>query len=219
VLDDDESVGEVALEIWPASGSFDGRTRTLAKSLAAQAAIALENARLHNIVQRQAITDELTELANRRHFTETLDTELRRAERFGEPLGLVFADLDDFKRINDRHGHQVGDRVLRAFADCLRQRVRVIDMAARLGGEEFAVLLVETDLAGATALAESLRETVSALEVPVGDSECVTLTASFGVAAYPEARTPEDLLAAADAGLYRAKREGKNRVGSDRTFD
>jgi diguanylate cyclase (GGDEF)-like protein len=219
VLDDDESVGEVALEIWPASGSFDGRTRTLAKSLAAQAAIALENARLHNIVQRQAITDELTELANRRHFTETLDTELRRAERFGEPLGLVFADLDDFKQVNDRHGHQFGDRVLRAFADCLRQRVRVIDIVARLGGEEFAVLLVETDLAGATALAESLREAVSILEVPVGDSECVTLTASFGVAAYPEARTPQDLLAAADAGLYRAKREGKNRVSIDPGLD
>jgi diguanylate cyclase (GGDEF)-like protein len=219
VLDDDESVGEVALEIWPAGGSFDGRTRTLAKSLAAQAAIALENARLHSIVQRQAITDELTELANRRHFTETLDTELRRAERFGEPLGLVFADLDDFKHVNDRYGHQAGDRVLRAFGDCLRKRVRVIDIAARLGGEEFAVLLVETDLAGATALAESLREAVSSLDVPVGEKETLALTASFGVAAYPEARTSEELLAAADAGLYRAKREGKNRVRSDQTFD
>ena len=215
VLGEDESVGEIALEIWPASGSFDARTRTLARSLAGQAAIALENARLHAIVQRQATTDELTELANRRRFAETLDTELRRAERFGEPLGLVFADLDDFKRVNDRHGHQVGDQVLRAFADCLRKRVRVIDVAARLGGEEFAVLLVETDLAGAAALAESLREAVSTLEVPVPGAEPVRLTASFGVAAYPEARTPDDLLAAADAGLYRAKREGKNRVRSD----
>jgi diguanylate cyclase (GGDEF)-like protein len=215
VLDDDESVGEIVLEIWPASGSFDGRTRTLAKSLAAQAAIALENARLHSIVQRQAITDELTELANRRRFMETLDTELRRAERFGEPLGLVFGDLDDFKRINDRHGHQVGDQVLRAFADCLRKRVRVIDIAARLGGEEFAVLLVETDLAGAHALAESLRDEAATLEIPVAGGDAITITASFGVAAYPEARTPEELLAAADAGLYRAKREGKNRVRSD----
>lgn len=215
VLDEDESVGEIALEIWPASGSFDARTRTLAKSLAAQAAIALENARLHTIVQRQAITDELTELANRRRFTETVDTELRRAERFGEPLGLVFADLDDFKRINDRHGHQVGDQVLRAFADCLRNRVRMIDVAARLGGEEFAVLLVETDLAGTHALAESLREAAADLEVPVAGGDPITITASFGVASYPEARTPEELLAAADAGLYRAKREGKNRVRSD----
>ena len=218
VLDDDDSAGETVLEIWPETGSFDGRTRTLAKSLVAQAAIALENARLHTIVQRQAITDELTELANRRRFTETLDTELRRAERFGEPLGLVFADLDDFKRVNDRHGHQVGDRVLRAVADCLRKRVRVIDVAARIGGEEFAVLLVETDLDGALALAESLREAVSTLEVPVDGTASVALTASFGVAAYPQVGTPEELLAAADAALYQAKREGKNRVRSDPTF-
>jgi diguanylate cyclase (GGDEF)-like protein len=215
VLDEDASVGEIALEIWPASGSFDARTRTLARSLAAQASIALENARLHAIVQRQATTDELTELANRRRFAETLDTELRRAERFGESLALVLADLDDFKRVNDRHGHQVGDQVLRAFADCLRKRVRVIDVAARLGGEEFAVLLVETDLAGAAALAESLREAVAALEVPVPSGDPVRLTASFGVAAHPQARTADDLLAAADSGLYRAKREGKNRVSSD----
>jgi diguanylate cyclase (GGDEF)-like protein len=218
VLDDDESAGETVLEIWPESGSFDGRTRTLAKSLAAQAAIALENARLHSIVQRQAITDELTDLANRRRFTETLDTELRRAERFGEPLALVFADLDDFKHVNDRYGHQIGDRVLRAFADCLKKRVRVIDVAARLGGEEFAVLLVETDLTGGLALAESLREAVSTLEVPVGNTDSVTVTASFGVASYPEARTAEDLMAAADAALYQAKREGKNRVRSDPAF-
>jgi len=218
VLDDDQSVGEIALEIWPETGSFDGRTRTLAKSLAAQAAIALENARLHTIVQRQAITDELTDLANRRRFTDTLDTELRRAERFGEPLGVVFADLDDFKLINDRYGHQVGDRVLRAFADCLKKRVRVIDVAARLGGEEFAVLLVETDHAGALALAESLREAVEALAIPGGPREPVRLTASFGVASYPQARSPEELLAAADAALYQAKREGKNRVRSDPTL-
>jgi diguanylate cyclase (GGDEF)-like protein len=219
VLDDDEQTGRTVLEIWPQTGSFDGRTRTLAKSLAAQAAIALENARLHSIVQRQAITDELTELANRRRFTETLDTELRRAERFGEPLGLVLIDLDDFKLVNDRYGHQVGDQVLRAFADCLRKRIRVIDVAARIGGEEFAVLLVETDLPGALALAESLRNAVSALEVPVSETETVRLTASFGVAVYPQARTADELLAAADAGLYQAKREGKNSIRSNPAYD
>jgi diguanylate cyclase (GGDEF)-like protein len=215
VLGSDESDGETALQIWPEGRSFDGRTRSLAQSLAAQAAIALDNARLHTIVQRQAITDELTELANRRRFMDTLETELRRAERFDEPLGLVFADLDDFKRVNDRHGHQVGDRVLRAFAGVLRGRVRTIDVAARLGGEEFAVLLVETDLRGAEALAESLRAAVAELEVPAGRGEPIRLTASFGVASYPESRTADDLLAAADLALYRAKREGKNRVRSE----
>jgi len=208
----DDATDEVALQLWPAAGGFGERTRTLAQSLAAQAAIALENARLHDIVQRQAITDELTQLANRRYFMEKLDTELRRAERFDEPLALVFADLDDFKRVNDRHGHHVGDDVLRAFAEVLRGRIRAIDVAARLGGEEFAILLLETDLNGAEALAESLRSAVAALEVRVPGATPVRLTASFGVADYPQTRTADELLAAADLALYRAKREGKNRV-------
>jgi diguanylate cyclase (GGDEF)-like protein len=214
VLGEDEEAGETILQIWPEGRSFDGKTRSLARSLAAQAAIALDNARLHTIVQRQAVTDELTDLANRRRFMETLDTELRRAERFGEPLALVFADLDDFKRVNDRHGHQVGDDVLRAFADVLRKRVRAIDVAARLGGEEFAVLLVGTDLQGARALAESLREAVAGLEVPSRRGS-VRITASFGVTAHSRAETAEELLAAADLALYRAKREGKDRVRSE----
>jgi diguanylate cyclase (GGDEF)-like protein len=208
----EEGTEEIALQLWPAAGGFDERTRALAQSLAAQAAIALENARLHGIVQRQAITDELTELANRRYFMETLETELRRAERFDEPLALVFADLDDFKRVNDRFGHHVGDQVLRAFADVVRKRLRSIDLAARLGGEEFAVLLLETDLKGAEALAESLRSAVAALEVRIVGGPAVGVTASFGVAAYPQTHDADELMTAADLALYRAKRAGKNRV-------
>jgi diguanylate cyclase (GGDEF)-like protein len=211
-LGGEEATEEIALQLWPSTGGFDQRTRALAQSLAAQAAVALENARLHGIVQRQAITDELTELANRRYFMETLETELRRAERFNEPLALVFADLDDFKRVNDRFGHHVGDDVLRAFAEVVRGRVRAIDLGARLGGEEFAVLLIETDLKGAEALAESLRKAVAELEVRVVDGEPVRVTASFGVAAYPETHSADELMTAADRALYRAKREGKNRV-------
>jgi diguanylate cyclase (GGDEF)-like protein len=207
---------EIALQLWPAAGGFDQRTRALAQSLAAQASIALENARLHGIVQRQAVTDELTELANRRYFMEKLETELRRAERFDEPLALVFADLDDFKRVNDRYGHHVGDEVLRAFADVLRKRVRAIDLGARLGGEEFAVLLIETDLKGAEALAESLRSAVEALEVRIVGGPPVKVTASFGIAAYPQTHDADELMTAADLALYRAKREGKNRVSVGR---
>jgi diguanylate cyclase (GGDEF)-like protein len=211
-LGGEDATEEIALQLWPPGSGFDQRTRALAQTLAAQAAIALENARLHGIVQRQAITDELTELANRRYFMETLETELRRAERFSEALALVFADLDDFKRVNDRFGHNVGDDVLRAFADVVRGRVRTIDLAARLGGEEFAVLLLETDLAGAEQLAESLRMAVSALEVRVPGGESVRVTASFGVASYPETHSADELMNSADRALYRAKREGKNRV-------
>jgi diguanylate cyclase (GGDEF)-like protein len=211
-LGGEDATEEIALQLWPPGSGFDQRTRALAQTLAAQAAIALENARLHGIVQRQAITDELTELANRRYFMETLETELRRAERFNEALALVFADLDDFKRVNDRFGHNVGDDVLRAFADVVRRRVRTIDLAARLGGEEFAVLLLETDLAGAEQLAESLRAAVAELEVRSPGGESVRVTASFGVAAYPETHSADELMNSADRALYRAKREGKNRV-------
>jgi diguanylate cyclase (GGDEF)-like protein len=211
-LGGESSTEEIALHLWPAIGGFEERTRTLAQSLAAQATIALENARLHGIVQRQAITDELTELANRRYFIEKLDTELRRADRFEEPLALVFADLDDFKRVNDVYGHHVGDAVLRAFADVLRGRVRAIDVAARLGGEEFAILLLETDVNGAEALAENLRSAVAGLEVRIVGGPPVRITASFGVSDYPHTRGAEELMAAADLALYRAKREGKNRV-------
>ena len=202
---------DVRLFLYPSAGAFDEGTVALAHSLAAQAAVALENARLHGIVKRQAVTDELTGVANRRSFLETLDNELRRAQRFGSPLGLVFADLDNFKLVNDRYGHQAGDDVLRAFADVVRGRIREIDLAARLGGEEFAVLLPETDAAGARALAESLRAAVAELVIWIGPN-AIRVTASFGVAAYPETDGADELMTAADLALYSAKRQGKNRV-------
>jgi diguanylate cyclase (GGDEF)-like protein len=202
---------EVALVLFPTPRGFDERTVTLAHSLAAQAAVALDNARLHGIVQRQAVTDDLTGLANRRSFQDTLEAELRRAERFGNSLALIFADIDDFKRVNDRFGHGVGDEVLRAFADVLRHRVRSIDQAARLGGEEFAILLPETDAAGAQALAESLRAATSTLSIPVGP-DLVSVTASFGVSAFPPVQSADDLMTSADLALYSAKRRGKDCV-------
>jgi len=204
--------GELMLELTPPRGGFSTETRELAHSLAVQAATAIENARLHTIVQRQAVTDELTELPNRRRFMETLEAEVRRAERFGAPLGLVLFDLDDFKLVNDRHGHQVGDLVLKKTGEVLLERVREVDLAARLGGEEFAVLVPGTDLAGAVSLAESLRQALSeAAGAGAGEAD-VRITASFGVTEHSRERTASDLLAAADGALYRAKDAGKNRV-------
>jgi diguanylate cyclase (GGDEF)-like protein len=207
-----EVAGEdLALILHPVPTGFDERTVELAHSLVAQAAVALDNARLHGIVKRQAVTDELTGLANRRSFRESLDTELQRAERFGSGLALIVADLDDFKNVNDRFGHQAGDEVLRAFAEVLKGRIRGIDLAARLGGEEFAILLPETDAAGAEALAENLRLAVAKLAVPIGSEE-IRVTASFGVAAFPESEGADELMTAADLALYSAKRHGKDRV-------
>jgi diguanylate cyclase (GGDEF)-like protein len=211
---DEEDSGRLLLYP-PRNGSFDDEARELAHWLAAQASIALENERLHRAVKRQAITDELTQLANRRSFAQTLGLEVRRAERFGDPLTLVLADLDDFKSINDSYGHQMGDVVLKAFADVLRANVRDFDVPARYGGEEFAILLPETELAGGEQLARRLLAALSSVRVPGIEGDRAPVTASFGVASFPRARNAEELLAAADRALYQAKREGKNRVARD----
>jgi diguanylate cyclase (GGDEF)-like protein len=193
--------------------SIDAEQVETAASLAAQVVVALENARLHRIVERQAMVDSLTGLANRRSLEETLRAELARASRFGDSVCVVLADLDHFKRINDRFGHAVGDEVLRAFADALRQTVRESDVAGRWGGEEFALVLPGTDAVGGARLAERARAVAAEVcTVTKAGEEATVVTASFGVASYPECDELGELLAAADSALYAAKREGRNRV-------
>ena len=189
---------------------FSERDQELARSLVAQGRIALENARLHNLVQRQAQTDELTDLANRRRFMSALEQEIARTSRFGMPLSLVLFDLDRFKRVNDHCGHQVGDLVLRKTADAVRTRIRGTDLAARIGGEEFAILLPGSDAAGAVTFAEKLRLDIRR-EVVVEGVRWPT-TASFGVAEFHKEMSIETLVGAADRALYQAKAEGRNRV-------
>jgi diguanylate cyclase (GGDEF)-like protein len=192
--------------------AFDDQARELAELLARQGGVALENARLHQVVQLQAVRDELTGLPNRRRAQHVLDEELRRAERLGGSLGFVLADLDDFKAVNDTHGHPIGDAVLVAFAAAIRSAVREIDQAARWGGEEFAILLPGTDTAGAAIVAERIRRAFASCPIMSGRGEPLFVTASFGAAAYPDVPSKDQLVAAADATLYAAKRSGKNRV-------
>ena len=149
--------GEIRLVVDPPEGGFSPESSALAEWLASQASIALENARLHQVVRAQAVTDELTGLVNRRRFVEALESEISRASRLDVPLSLLFADLDDFKRVNDCCGHPAGDEALRTFAQLLRAELRGIDTAARMGGEEFAVILPGTRLDGAMAVAERIR--------------------------------------------------------------
>lgn len=189
---------------------FAGDALNVAEALVAQGRIALENAHLQTVVRRQAVTDELTDLANRRRFMEVLHQEVARAARFEQPLALVLFDLDYFKQINDQYGHQVGDEVLRATAAVIRGRVRETDLPARVGGEEFGVILSGTDVNGATALAENLRIDLTQLVDVLGPDSPVT--ASFGVAEIGRGGSAEFLIGSADRALYRAKALGRNRV-------
>jgi diguanylate cyclase (GGDEF)-like protein len=190
--------------------SFSKEQRMNAASLAAHAVVALENARLHGMVERQALVDGLTGLANRRAASDALHAEAARAGRLETPLSVVLADLDGFKEVNDEHGHAVGDAVLRAFAEVLRDTLRESDLAGRWGGEEFLLLLPGADREGAAQLAERVRVGLAARRIPSAPE--LRVTASFGVAEYAGETNTEQLVAAADDALYRAKRGGKDRV-------
>jgi diguanylate cyclase (GGDEF)-like protein len=193
---------------------FSHAEEKLLEYLAAQTVVSVENTDLHQTVQRQAVTDELTGLWNVRQLHDVIDHELERARRFQTSLGLMMLDIDDFKQVNDGYGHQQGDQVLSAVARVLRDFSRDIDTPARYGGEEMAVVLPQTESEGAEQLAERMREAIENLRVPLVDgSGQLRVTASFGVASIPDsASEKESLIGAADAALYRAKRLGKNRV-------
>ena len=205
-----ESYGTLVL----AGPEFSIQDLETAALLVGHAAVALENARLHRMVEQQALVDGLTGLPNRRQAEDTLSAALARVERGGGSVALVFADLDAFKDVNDAHGHPAGDAVLCEFAQVLGESVREGDLAARWGGEEFAVILPDTDAAGAAAFAERTRRALEDRPLPTPSGMPLRLTASFGVATYPPAASQRELVAHADAALYDAKRAGKNRVAT-----
>jgi diguanylate cyclase (GGDEF)-like protein len=191
---------------------FSEDDRQLVRSLAAQAALALENVALHVQVSRQAITDELTGLANHGRFQELLGLEVEQVRRYHYPVGLIMVDIDNFKSVNDTYGHQQGDLVLKRVARVLTDSSREVDHPARYGGEELAVILPHTDLEGSYAIAERIRTAVESLRIPRSDGQgTLRITASLGVAASSEGGK-DALIAEADAALYEAKRRGKNRT-------
>jgi diguanylate cyclase (GGDEF)-like protein len=192
--------------------AFTDAERELVASLARQTGLSLENVDLHEQVQRQAVTDELTGLCNHGRFQQTIAAEAAASRRFDQPLGLLMLDVDDFKRVNDTYGHQQGDLVLREVAAVLQDCSREVDEPARYGGEELAVALQQTDLDGAEAIAERVRTAVETLAIPRLDGRgTIRVTVSCGVAASADG-DPIALVAAADAALYAAKRAGKNRT-------
>jgi diguanylate cyclase (GGDEF)-like protein len=195
--------------------AFTHGERELFAYLTNQASVSVENVDLHETVQRQAVTDELTGLFNHRRFQEVMSVEVERARRYGQEMGLIMLDIDNFKQVNDTYGHLQGDLVLREVARVLRQSSREIDEPARYGGEEMAVALPQTDLEGAYQFAERVRHAVEDLALPLPSGEgTLKVTASFGVASLATAEHADKgaLVAAADRALYEAKRAGKNRT-------
>lgn len=158
-----------------------------------------------------SLLDSLTNLYNRRHLDQRLEEEVARANRYGGPLTCLMLDIDRFKSVNDRYGHQEGDAVLRMVANVLRQATRISDVVGRYGGEEFTILAPETDLAAGAVLAERIRSSVAAQEVLL-DGEKVRVTISIGLAQHVRRDTGADLIAAADGALYAAKAAGRDRV-------
>jgi diguanylate cyclase (GGDEF)-like protein len=168
--------------------------------------------RLRDRVTRDAMVDGLTGLYNRRAFMGRLAEAVAAASRHGTDLSLLMLDADHFKRVNDQYGHQAGDRVLQFIAETVRRNLRESDSAGRYGGEEFAVVLPHTPVAGAQIVAERIRAFCAASGIPVPGGS-VTVTVSVGAAALRTGcRRSEDLIAAADAAMYEAKRAGRNRV-------
>lgn len=208
---DGRSLGAIAVE-----GDEEAQLTSVEGSLllllASVASVGLESVRQFEEVTARAVTDELTGLPNRRMFDERLKQHLAECDRLDQVLSLILCDVDHFKRVNDEHGHKAGDLVLTAIARAMAHGIRNIDICARYGGEELAILLPQTPIEQAREVAERLRHTVEKLRVPV-QGGFISVTASFGVACYPMTGAGQDtLFAAADRALYAAKNDGRNRV-------
>lgn len=166
-----------------------------------------------HLSMQMATTDAVTGLYNRHYLTSHMETQLQAAKRKDKPLSVMMMDIDHFKKVNDTHGHAVGDRVLREFAQRIARNIRGVDLASRYGGEEFVVMMPETPIDWAKMIAERLREEVASTGFAVlGKGEMVDVTVSIGVAASADESTPQTLLEAADDALYAAKDSGRNRV-------
>lgn len=212
VVTDDSVVAVMRLERL-SKPSFTTDELRFLEAVANQTALALEKAKLIAFLENLSITDELTGIANRRHFEWRLSEEIERARRYQYPLSALMLDLDNFKQVNDTYGHQVGDIVLQQIAQRLKRVLRRTDFLARYGGEEFIVLAPQTPADRALILAERLRQVIAESPIPVSSNLQISITISIGVAVFPEhAQNGNELVRAADEALYKAKQTGRNKV-------
>jgi diguanylate cyclase (GGDEF)-like protein len=192
---------------------FSDQDEALLTTIGNQVGVAVENARLYEKTLELAQVDGLTGLANRRHLMERLTQEMARAQRYQTSLSVIILDLDKFKSFNDTYGHLKGDELLKAFGTMVNHMVRVGDIVGRYGGEEFCVVLPNTSIKGAMVIAERIRKAMEDLKISVGDDQPPAgRTISIGAAEYANEESVEKLLTIADAALYRAKENGRNRV-------
>lgn len=219
-----EVIGILTLE--PALHSEDGHGLLaesqieLATTLSEQLALALSNVKLKEVLKRQSIVDPLTGLFNRRYLDETLQRELSRAKRKDCTLSVVMMDIDHFKSVNDRYGHEAGDTVLRAVADQLKKNVRESDLVCRYGGEEIVILMPECGPEAAFTRAERLRSAIRSMDISHAGAKIDRVTASFGVAGYPgNAGEAEALVEIADKAMYQAKAAGRDKVLLAKTLE
>jgi diguanylate cyclase (GGDEF)-like protein len=210
---------ELVLTVRRAVEHFEGRQELARKNRELEKAYQnLEKAHREQVeLYERVITDDKTGVKNYHFFRIKLAEELERARRYGKDLALVMIDLDDFKALNDRHGHLAGDEALREVAQRLTKGQRSVDVIARYGGEEFAVVLPETPMAGGRTFAERARQRIANEPIVLPSGARVNLSISCAVSSWPnpDVTTVEDLLSRADAALYRAKAQGKNRVSID----
>jgi len=172
-----------------------------------------ERKQMERELERQANFDALTGLVNRRHFLEKAESEIARSKRYGGELSLIMFDIDHFKRVNDTHGHHVGDQVLRHVAETTRNCIRNIDIAGRIGGEEFVILLPQTDLDHAAEAAERLRTAMETSEIVLENGSHLIVTVSLGVVTQCDRSDAlDELLKRADTAMYQAKQNGRNRL-------
>lgn len=199
---------------------FDTEEVETARVVASYAVAALENAERYHLAKERAFIDDVTEVYNARYLLSAATNEIRRAERYESALSVLFLDLDRFKLVNDRFGHLVGSQTLRDLSQVLSQCVRDVDTLARYGGDEFTILLVDTDHNEAMSVAQRIRRTVEEQIFEGGRDSSLRLTVSIGVATYPRHGDNRDsLLDAADKAMYRSKSQGRNRVCSADELD
>ncbi|MBW7990631.1 MAG: sensor domain-containing diguanylate cyclase [Planctomycetes bacterium] len=169
------------------------------------------NIKLFERTQRQAITDGLTALVNHKTFYEVLEKELWRSRRYGGQISLIMVDVDNLKKINDAYGHRAGDKVIKEISKRIKKCIRQIDTAARYGGDEFAVILINTSLIDASVVAKRMLDAVSNTPISWNNEE-IELSISVGLCQYDAQGTPEDIMGRSDQALYLAKQAGKNTV-------